>query len=117
VAERDEALALQGTRLWLGLAGNFLLGALMTLGIGLYGPCLILVSLLGMVPTAAFPVMMGSCAFLMPVASVRFIARQRYHAAAALGLVIAVVAYTAVALLRAAFERPEERAPANAATA
>lgn len=36
----------------------------MTLGIGLYGPCLILVSLLGIGPIAAFPIMMGSCAFL-----------------------------------------------------
>ena len=53
----------------LGLAGNFVLGALMMLGVGLYGPCMILVSLLGMNPTAAFPIMMGSCAFLMPVAS------------------------------------------------
>jgi uncharacterized membrane protein YfcA len=80
------ALALSGARLWLGLVGNFVLGALMTLGIGLYAPCLILVSLLGMVPTAAFPIMMGSCAFLMPVASARFIARERYHPRAALGL-------------------------------
>ena len=36
----------------------------MTLGIGLYAPAMILVSLLGMDPKAAFPIMMGSCAFL-----------------------------------------------------
>ena len=66
-------LELDGTLLVIGVAVNFLLGALMTLGIGLYGPCMILVSLLGMNPTAAFPIMMGSCAFLMPVASSRFI--------------------------------------------
>ena len=57
----------------IGLGGNFVLGALMTLGIGLYAPCMILVSLLGMNPTAAFPIMMGSCAFLMPVGGIRFI--------------------------------------------
>ena len=56
-----------GVKLAIGLAGNFMLGALMTLGIGLYAPCMIMVSLLGMSPTAAFPIMMGSCAFLMPV--------------------------------------------------
>ncbi len=67
------ALELSGVRLWIGLAGNFVLGALMSLGIGLYGPCLIMISLLGMSPTAAFPIMMGSCAFLMPVGSARFI--------------------------------------------
>src|SRR5439155_24667965 len=60
-------------------------GALMTLGIGLYGPCMILVSLLGLTPTAAFPIMMGSCAFLMPVASARFIKLDRYDVRAALG--------------------------------
>jgi uncharacterized membrane protein YfcA len=82
------ALELRGLPLVLGLAGNFMLGAFMTLGIGLYAPCLILVSLLGMVPTAAFPIMMGSCAFLMPVASARFIARERYSPRAALGLAL-----------------------------
>ena len=63
------ALGVSGTMLIAGMVGNFVLGALMTLGIGLYAPCLILVSMLGMNVTAAFPIMMGSCAFLMPVAS------------------------------------------------
>src|SRR3546814_18214677 len=39
-----EALALGGVTLGLGLVGHFVLGALMTLGIGLYGPCLLLIS-------------------------------------------------------------------------
>ena len=64
------------------------LGALMTLGVGLYAPCLILVSLLGMSPMAAFPIMMGSCAFLMPVGAVRFIQQGRYDVRAALGLTL-----------------------------
>jgi uncharacterized membrane protein YfcA len=124
-----EALTLQGPRLWIGLFGNFVLGALMTLGIGLYGPCLVLVTLLGMAQKAAFPIMMGSCAFLMPVASARFIARGRYNARAAIGLalggvpavlaaailvtsltpkavyglVIVVVVYTAAMMLRSAW--------------
>lgn len=68
-----EAIALHGIRLGLGLAAIFCLGALMTLGIGLYAPCLILVSLLGMNETTAFPIMMGSCAFLMPVGGMRFL--------------------------------------------
>jgi len=49
---------------------------------------MILIYLLGMNPTAAFPIMMGSCAFLMPVSSVRFVRSRRYHAQAALGLAI-----------------------------
>ena len=71
-----------------GLAGNFVLGALMTLGIGLYAPCLILVSLLGMDPRAAFPIMMGSCAFLMPVGSLQFVRKNAYNLRASLGLTI-----------------------------
>ncbi len=81
-----ERLSLEGMRLWGGMLGNFALGALMTLGIGLYAPCMILVSLLGMDPKAAFPIMMGSCAFLMPAGSVRFIKSGRYDWKAAMGL-------------------------------
>jgi len=82
------ALGLAGTRLWIGLAGNFVLGVLMMLGIGLYAPCMILVSLLGMAPTAAFPIMMGSCAFLMPISSIRFVRTRTYDVRAALGLAL-----------------------------
>ena len=73
-----EATALTGGMLVLACGINFALGALMTLGIGLYAPCMIMVSLLGMNPTAAFPIMMGSCAFLMQIAGTQFIAKGRY---------------------------------------
>jgi uncharacterized membrane protein YfcA len=118
-------LGLSSPLLWVGIAGNFLLGAAMTLGIGLYAPCMILVALLGMNPIAAFPIMMGSCAFLMPVGAARFIRKERYSLVPALGLtlgglpavflaafivkslpmttlrwlVVAVVTYTAAAML------------------
>jgi uncharacterized membrane protein YfcA len=82
------ALELTGARLAVGLAGNFVLGALMMLGIGLYAPCMGLVSLLGMNPTAAFPIMMGSCAFLMPTSTVQFAKSRTYHVQAALGLAL-----------------------------
>jgi uncharacterized membrane protein YfcA len=83
-----EALGVRGAKLAIGVGVNFLLGALMSLGIGLYAPCMILVSLLGMNPTAAFPIMMGSCAFLMPVGSLRFIRERSYGLRAALGLAL-----------------------------
>ena len=83
-----EALGVRGAKLAIGVGVNFLLGALMSLGIGLYAPCMILVSLLGMNPTAAFPIMMGSCAFLMPVGSLRFIRERCYGLRASLGLAI-----------------------------
>jgi uncharacterized membrane protein YfcA len=88
LAPGGEALALSGTKLAIGVAGNFMLGALMTLGVGLYAPCMVLVSVLGMDPTAAFPIMMGSCAFLMPVASMQFVRRDAYSLRAALGLAL-----------------------------
>src|SRR6185436_17018686 len=83
-----DTLGLSGVRLGIGLAGNFALGVLMMLGIGLYAPCMILVSLLGMNPTAAFPIMMGSCAFLMPISTVQFAKSRTYDVQAALGLAL-----------------------------
>jgi uncharacterized membrane protein YfcA len=83
-----DALALTGGRLLVGLAGNFVLGMLMMLGIGLYAPCMILIYLLGMAPTAAFPIMMGSCAFLMPVSSIKFVRERSFDPRAALGLAL-----------------------------
>lgn len=82
------ALALTGIRFWVGIVAMFALGALMTIGIGLYAPAMILVGLLGMNPLAAWPIMMGSCAFLMPFASARFIRFDAYALRSALGLTI-----------------------------
>ena len=133
-------LGVRGAKLAIAIAGNFVLGALMTLGIGLYAPCMIMVSLLGMNPTAAFPIMMNSCAFLMPVGSLRFIREQSYSLRVALGLaiggvvgsivagvfvksldlrtvrwlVIVVVFYTAAMMLMSAFSTDTDAAPARA---
>jgi uncharacterized membrane protein YfcA len=84
----SDALALHGWWLVIGVLGNFALGVLMTLGIGLYAPCMILVALLGMNPKAAFPIMMGSCAFLMPISAPRFVRGDGYAPRPALGLTI-----------------------------
>lgn len=86
--EGGTALGLGGLRLSIAIAGNFLLGALMTLGIGLYAPCMVLISLLGMNVLAAFPVMMGSCAFLQPVSSARFTRTGAFDLRAAIGLTV-----------------------------
>ncbi|HET9388978.1 MAG TPA: sulfite exporter TauE/SafE family protein, partial [Steroidobacteraceae bacterium] len=83
-----DAVGLQDGPLVFAIVVSFVLGALMMLGIGLYAPCLILVSLLGMNPLTAFPIMMGSCAFLMPVGAVRLIQKGRYDLRAALGLAL-----------------------------
>jgi uncharacterized membrane protein YfcA len=82
--------------------------------------------MMGLSPKVAFPIMMGSCAFLMPPASVRFIKEGAYNKKASMAitigglvgvfiaayivkslpikiltyLVIVVVTYTAFTLLR-----------------
>ncbi|WML34255.1 sulfite exporter TauE/SafE family protein [Clostridium sp. OS1-26] len=71
--------ALTGVKLVIGLIGNFILGALMCIGIGNYAPCMALVFALGMSPKVAFPIMMGSCAFLEPVAAIKFVKEGAYH--------------------------------------
>jgi uncharacterized membrane protein YfcA len=134
------ALGLHGVSLVFAIAVSFVLGALMMLGIGLYAPCLILVSLLGMNPLAAFPIMMGSCAFLMPIGGERFAQTGRYDVAAALGLtlggipavliavyivksmpmvwlrwlVVFVVLYAAILMLRSAIVGRRQLATGNA---
>ncbi|MCL2520448.1 MAG: sulfite exporter TauE/SafE family protein [Spirochaetaceae bacterium] len=80
---------LTGWRLVVGILGNFVLGALMTAGVGLYAPCMALVYLLGMSPAVAFPIMMGSCAFLMPVASMRFVKAGTYARIPAIAITLA----------------------------
>lgn len=83
-----EAIALTGGKLIVGIIGNLILGALMTIGIGLYAPCMALVFALGMSPKVAFPIMMGSCAFLMPVASAKFVKEGAYDRKASLAITI-----------------------------
>jgi uncharacterized membrane protein YfcA len=133
------ALALTPRALVVALVINVALGALLTLGIGNYAPSLIMFSLLGMDPRAAFPIMMGSGAFVATIAGVRFLNAGRFHGRAALGLtiggipgvivaawlvqslplealrwlVLAVVTYAALTLLRAGLTH-EATAPPRA---
>jgi len=83
-----EAVELRGWKLVIGASVNFILGALMTVGVGLYAPCMALVYILGLNPLVAFPIMMGSCAFLMPFASLRFIKAGAYNRKAAIAITI-----------------------------
>ena len=77
---------LRGGKLIVGIVVNFILGALMMVGVGLYAPCMALCLLLGLSADMAFPIMMGSCAFLMPPGSIPFIKAGKYHRAAAIPL-------------------------------
>ena len=136
-----EAIGLRGVGLGVAAVTSFVLGALMTLGIGMYAPSMIIISLLGMNPAVAFPIMMGSSAFLMPVAALRFIKAGAYKLRPALGLalgglpavliaafivnelpleamrwlVVVVVSYAAIVMLRSAYVESLETTPAAAA--
>lgn len=80
--------ALTGVKLVIGVVANFVLGALMIVGLGLYAPCMALVLLLGMSADVAFPIMMGSCAFLMPSAGIKFVKEGKYNRASSLVLTV-----------------------------
>ena len=137
------AMALTGWKFALAVGLNFVFGALMSVGIGLYAPCMILLALLGMHPIAAFPIMTGCCALLQPVASLRFFRNERFAWGPSLGLAVGgiggvliaayvikaldvtylrwlvtvVVLYAAVSMLRSAYaERAGAVAPVADAT-
>ncbi len=82
------ARGLSGAMLAIGVIANFILGVLMTAGIGLYAPCMALVLLLGMSADVAFPIMMGSCAFLCPACGITFIKEGKYQRAATIPMII-----------------------------
>lgn len=133
-----DAIGLTGIKLIIAVIANFILGALMTLGIGLYAPCMALVFALGMSPKVAFPIMMGSCAFLMPVASAKFVKEGAYDRKASMAitlfgsvgvlvaayivkslplnvltwLVICVIIYTSIAMFRSASKSKDLEAQA-----
>ena len=82
------AVAFDPAALLVALAVNYVLGALLALGIGNYAPSLVAFGLLGIDPRAAFPIMMGSGAFVALFAGARFIARARFDLRSALGLAV-----------------------------
>jgi len=140
--EGGVAMSLAGWKFAFAVAMSFVFGALMCVGIGNYAPLMILLSLLGMDPLAAYPIMMASDGMLQPVSSLGFFRSGRFAHVASLGLtagsvigvlaaycvlkfvvmrsqiqvvrwlIIVVVVYSAVAMLRSA---RRERLAARAA--
>ncbi|MGZ9098167.1 MAG: TSUP family transporter, partial [Brevundimonas sp.] len=125
------ATALEPRLLWIAVAAHFVMGVLMAFGIGLYAPSLILLSLLGLDPRLAFPIMASACAFLMPTTGFRYIQAERIDLRIVIGIalggipavlvaafivkelpveplrwaVVVVVLYASTLLLRAALKR------------
>ncbi len=131
-----EAIGLTGWKLILATVVSFCLGALHTIGVGFFAPCMALVYALGMSPRVAFPIMMTSTAMLISAASIRFILVKAHDRKASLfitifgvigvliaafivkslpltilkWLVLAVIVYTATIMLISS--RKKENAPA-----
>src|SRR5688572_288488 len=82
------ALTLTSDKLIIALVVNFILGVLLMLGIGHYAPSLILFSLLGMDPRAAFPIMMSTGAMMAMVGSVQFMKAGSFDTRVALVLIL-----------------------------
>jgi len=93
------ASVLPPAQMAIAISVHFLLGALMAFGIGLYAPSLILLSLLGLDPRLAFPIMASACAFLMPATGFSFVKSSRIDLRIVIGLAIGGIPATIIAAL------------------
>ncbi len=78
LGEGNDAIGLSFGPLVIAIIIFLVLGAFMSAGVGLYAPAMATVYIMGLSPLIAFPIMMGSCAFLMPVGSAKFIKEKAY---------------------------------------
>jgi len=86
-----EAIGLTGWKLIVAVVMSFVFGALQTIGVGFYAPCMAMVYALGMHPKVAFPIMMTATAMLMAAGSARFVKEGAVDRKAALALTLAGV--------------------------
>lgn len=125
----NEVKGLTGWRLVAGVVFDFMVGVLMSMGLGNYAPELIFFSLMGISPAVALPVMMLNAAMIMTAGAKQFIQSGRVNWAGVPGiivggvlgvltaaffltnldinhlkiLVIFIAAYTGISLLRSSF--------------
>ena len=84
-----EALGLHGIKLVIACICSFILGSLLTVGIGNYAPTMCLVYLLGMSPRVSFPIMMGLGFLGVASGSFPYFQSGRYHKYAAFAFALA----------------------------
>ena len=94
-----EAIGLSGLKLVIAVVMSFIFGALQTIGVGFYAPCMAIVYTLGMHPRVAFPIMMTATAMLMAAGSIRFVKERAYDRKVA----IALTAFGMLGVFLAAF--------------
>ncbi|EMB84041.1 hypothetical protein PHG01_00682 [Streptococcus mutans PKUSS-HG01] len=79
---------LKGIWLLVGIIFDFIIGMLMTMGLGNYAPELIFFSLMGINPSIALPVMMLDAAMILTASSIAFIKSDRVHWPGTFGIII-----------------------------
>lgn len=85
------AIGLTGWKLALIIVMSLIFGALQTIGVGFYAPCMAMVYALGMHPATAFPIMMTATGMLMAAGGARFVKEKAYDRKAAISLTMAGV--------------------------
>lgn len=81
-----EAIGLTGWKLVVVVVSCFIFGALQSIGIGFYAPCMAMVYAFGMDPKTAFPIMMTATAMLMAAGGSRFVREKAYDRKVAIAL-------------------------------
>lgn len=78
VPSGGNASGLSGVKLIIAAIAIFIYGALNNIGIGSYSLTMATIYALGLNPAIAFPIMMGSCTFAVPIGSMQFIKYGEY---------------------------------------
>lgn len=82
-------IGLTGWKLGVVIVMCFIFGALQTIGVGFYAPCMAMVYTFGMDPKTAFPIMMTATAMLMAAGGSKFIKENAYDRKVAIALTTA----------------------------
>lgn len=130
-----DATGLRGVKLVILGACTFIWGALNNIGIGSYSTTMATVYALGLSPVAAFPIMMGSSGFSVPIGSMQFVKLKAYNRKISLftstigslavlvgvffiksldlstvqWVVVAVIIYSAISMMRDSFKENEKK--------
>ncbi|MEW4354237.1 sulfite exporter TauE/SafE family protein [Streptococcus pneumoniae] len=84
----NDVRGLSGWKLLLGIVFDFIVGMLMSMGLGNYAPELIFFSLMGISPAIALPVMMLNAAMIMTAGAKQFIQSGRVNWPGVLGIIV-----------------------------
>ena len=84
----SDVRGLKGIWLLIGVVFDFIIGMLMTMGLGNYAPELIFFSLMGINPSIALPVMMLDASMILTASSMEFIKSDRVHWPGTMGIII-----------------------------